>query len=142
MKTTIAVADQVKQGAQAILSANPTAKIVYLYIDPEAPVLDSERRFQTVDCVFAFDSDSEDRDPLDIMQTAELHECNEDDPEHDCFDEQLLNDSAALHAVIAAAAKMGYTHYVLDNGYDDVSSDSTTANATPRESAPNPKEES
>jgi len=142
MKTTIAVADQVKQEAQAILSANPTAKIVYLYIDPEAPVLDSERRFQTVDCVFAFDSDSEDRDPLDIMQTAELHECNEDGPEHDCFDEQLLNDSAALHAVIAAAAKMGYTHYVLDNGYDDVSSDSTTANATPSESAPNPKEES
>jgi hypothetical protein len=138
---TATVADEVKQEAHAILSTNPTAKIVYLYIDPEAPVRDSEGRFQTVDCVFAFDSDSEDCDPLDIMQVADLHECDEDTPEHDCVDEQLLNDSAALDAVIADAAKMGYTHYVLDNGYDDVSSDSTTANATPRESAPNPKEE-
>jgi hypothetical protein len=130
MKTTTVV-DEIKQEAQAILSANPSAKIVYLSIDPEAPVRDSEGRFQTVDSVFAFDSDAEDRDPLDIMQVADLHECDGDAPEHDCIDGQLLNNSAALDSVIADAAKLGYTHYVLDNGHEEVSSGSTTADGKP-----------
>src|SRR5437773_1726416 len=107
MKTTT-VADEIKQEAQAILSTNPSARIVYLSIDPDAPVRDSEGRFQTVDGVFAFDSDAEDRDPLDIMQVADLHDCGEEAPEHDCGDEQLLNNSEALDAVIIDAAKLGY----------------------------------
>jgi hypothetical protein len=113
---------QMKQAAQTILGVYPKAKIVYINIDDNYPVKDREGRITTVDSVFAIDEHEED---LGIMQVATLHQCT-DVGSCDCLEKQEENNLQALRTVIVDAKKLGFTHYVLDDGYN-ISSGKTSA---------------
>jgi hypothetical protein len=84
---------------------------------------------EPVDAVFAYDSPADRdnaNDPLGIEEVAKLAGTDE---EEGVVDAQLGANMEALENVIRDAAKLGYTHYVLDNGYDEVSTGLTSPRA-------------
>jgi hypothetical protein len=71
---------------------------------------------QWVESVSAYDSpDDMYSTQLDITQIAELHECCNGDPEHDCNEAQLKNNEEARGRVLDSAKSLGFTHFVFDD---------------------------